>query len=81
MEPTFTPHEAVLGHDITDVLGGYIEYFGIAPHNSGGGYQAYASGGLTYDLSVDCRLAGGDRVGLSDSAEDFGIFVGMSFRH
>lgn len=74
-------HSAVLGHDIVGDLGGYIEYVGVAPHNSGGGYQAYLSTGLTYGVNDDVQLDGGVRIGLSDSAEDFGLFVGMAFRH
>jgi hypothetical protein len=73
-------HSAVLGHDIVGDLAGFIELFGIVPHNSGGGYQPYLSTGLTYAISEDVQLDGGVRMGLSDSAEDFGIFTGVSIR-
>jgi hypothetical protein len=73
-------HTAVVSHDIVGDLAGYIEVFGIIPHNSGGGYQPYLSTGLTYAVSEDIQLDGGVRIGLSDSAEDFGLFTGLSLR-
>ena len=75
-------HTATIGHVIPgfEKLGGYIEYVGIAPHDTGRTYQAIGSGGLTYAVSDDWILDGGVTVGLSDSADDFTIFVGTSFR-
>ncbi len=75
-------HTATIGHAIPgiDNLGGYVEYIGIAPRDTGGTYQAIASGGLTYALTDDWVLDFGGSVGISDSADDFGVFVGTSFR-
>lgn len=75
-------HTATIGHDIPGVanLAGYVEYVGIAPHETGGTYQAIASGGLTYAVSDDWVLDLGGTVGMSDSAADLTTFVGTSFR-
>ncbi|MGH7214153.1 MAG: transporter, partial [Tepidisphaeraceae bacterium] len=74
-------HTAILGHDIVGDLAGYVEYIGIAPVDTGGGYQALASAGLTYGLGENAQLDGGVVVGISDSAEDVRFFVGLSVRH
>ena len=76
-------HTATLGHDIPGVenLAGYIEYVGIAPHDTGSTYQAIASGGLTYAINDDWVIDVGGTAGISDSADDFSLFVGTSFRY
>lgn len=75
-------HTATLGHTIpgVDRLGAYVEYIGIAPHDTGGTYQAIASGGLTYAMSENWVLDVGGTAGLSESADDLTVFVGTSFR-
>lgn len=75
-------HTATLGHAVPGIenLAAYIEYVGIAPHDTGGTYQAIASGGFTYALSDDWVLDFGGTAGISDSADDFSVFVGTSFR-
>ncbi len=75
-------HTATLGHDIPGIknLAAYIEYVGIAPHDTGGTYQAIGSGGFTYTLTENWVLDFGGTVGLSRSADDFTVFVGTSFR-
>lgn len=73
-------HTATISHQLVGDLSGYLEYIGIAPHDTGNTYQAIASGGLTYALSDDWVLDCGGTVGISDSADDFSLFVGTSFR-
>jgi hypothetical protein len=73
-------HTATIGHDLVGNLSGYVEYIGIAPHDTGDTYQAIASGGLTYAVSDDWILDLGGTIGLSDSADDFTLFAGTSFR-
>jgi hypothetical protein len=74
-------HTATVGHDIAGELAGYVEYVGVASHDLGLGYIAVLGGGLTYGLSDDVQLDTGVNVGLSDDADDFNAFVGMSVRH
>jgi hypothetical protein len=75
-------HTATVSHDFPGIesLGFFLEYVGIAPHDTGATYQAIASGGLTYAVSDDWILDCGATAGISDSADDFTAFVGTSFR-
>jgi hypothetical protein len=72
-------HTATVSHPIGE-LSGYVEYVGVAPNDTDSTYRASASGGLVYALSDDWNLDCGGLVGLSDSADDFTLFAGMSIR-
>jgi hypothetical protein len=73
-------HTVNVSRTIVGDLGGYVEYIGIAPTDTGGGYLALLGTGLTYGLSEDVQLDFGMNFGLSDHADDFNVFAGMSFR-
>lgn len=73
-------HTVNLNRTIVGELGGYVEYIGIAPMDTGGGYLALLGTGLTYGLSEDLQLDVGMNFGLSDHADDFQVFAGMTFR-
>ena len=75
-------HTATISHDIPGVknLAAYVEYIGVAPYDTGGTYQATASGGFTYALNDDWILDFGGTLGISDSADDASLFIGTSFR-
>lgn len=73
-------HTVAVGRGIVGPLGGYLEYIGVAPHQTGGGYQAAIGLGLTYGWSADVQLDAGVNLGLSDSADDVVLFTGISFR-
>jgi len=70
-------HSAVLGFDVTDRLGLFVEYVGVAGPAP---YQACASSGLTLSITDDFVLDTGVQVGLNDAAEDLGIFGGFTKR-
>lgn len=70
-------HSIVLGRDLTDQLGVFLEYVGTAAED---GCQAQASGGFTWAVNADFQLDCGCRVGLNDAAEDLGIFSGFTIR-
>ena len=73
-------HTVNINRNIVGDLGGYVEYIGIAPIDTGGGYLALLGAGLTYGVSDDVQLDFGMNFGLSDHADDFNVFAGMSFR-
>ncbi len=73
-------HTATLGHDLVGDLAGYIEYIGIAPSDGDSDYVAVLGAGLTYGLGEDVQLDAGVNVGLTDSADDLGVFAGLTFR-
>ncbi len=75
-------HTLTADHDVPGVknLRFYVEYVGVAPHETSETYQAIASGGFTYQLTSDWTLDCGGTAGVSKSADDFSVFVGTSFR-
>lgn len=70
-------HTAVLGFDLTERIGIYLEYLGVAGAHP---YESYFSGGATYSLNDCIQLDAGTLVGLSDEAEDLTVFSGISFK-
>jgi hypothetical protein len=73
-------HTVTLGHELYGELRGYVEYAGIAPIDAGSTYRAVIGTGLTYGLSDDTQLDAGVNFGVSDAADDYNLFVGVSFR-
>lgn len=73
-------HTATLGHDIAGRLAGYVEYIGIASTDGDSDYLALLGAGLTYALGEHVQLDAGINFGLTDAADDFNPFVGMSIR-
>lgn len=70
-------HSAVLGIDLTDSTGLYLEYIGVA---SGGAYEATGSLGMTWASSENLQWDLGMTWGLNDAAEDLSIFQGFTWR-
>lgn len=70
-------HSAVLGIDLTERLGTFIEYIGITGDTP---YQAYGAGGFTFTVNDDLVLDCGAQVGLNGAAEDLGVFAGFTKR-
>ncbi len=70
-------HSAVLGFDLTDRLGLFTEYVGVA---GPGDYEAYFSTGVTFSVTDDLVFDAGAQVGLNDAAEDIGVFGGFTRR-
>jgi hypothetical protein len=73
-------HTATLGHDIVGDLAGYVEYAGVASTESGAGYIAVLGGGLTYGVNENVQLDCGVNFGLTEDADDFNVFTGISVR-
>jgi len=74
-------HTATVGRGIVGDLSGYIEYAGFYNLNADEDYRAYFDAGLTYGLTSDVQLDAGIRVGLTEAAEDFGVFTGIAWRY
>lgn len=73
-------HTAVLGFDVTDKIGAFVEYVGVTGSDGAFDYRASSVLGLTYGYSDDIQFDTGVRIGLNDAAEDVGFFVGASTR-
>ena len=72
-------HTAVLGVDLFGPVGGYLEYVGNAFFD-GSDYEAFASFGLTYELTENAVLDGGALIGLTRAATDVAVFMGITLR-
>jgi hypothetical protein len=73
-------HTATLGFDLTEKLGLYVEYAGVASQEEEFDYQASFDAGVTFGATENLVFDAGIRVGLNEAAEDFGAFTGMSIR-
>jgi len=74
-------HTGTVGRGLWGEPSGYVEYAGFVNLNSDEDYREYFDAGLTYALTPDIQLDGGIRIGLTDAAEDFGIFSGVPLRY
>lgn len=70
-------HTAVVGFDVTDRLGVYLEYLGIAGDHA---YEAYASGGVTWAFTDLFQWDAGLVLGMNDEAEDLNTFTGFTVK-
>ena len=73
-------HTATISHTLFGDLGGYIEYAGFQSLSGEEDYRGYFDAGLTYGLTSDIQLDAGARAGLTEAAEDLGLFAGISLR-
>jgi hypothetical protein len=73
-------HTATLGFDLTEQLGLYVEYAGVASREEEFDYQATFDAGLTFSVTDNLVFDTGIRVGLNEAADDFGVFMGISIR-
>lgn len=71
-------HSAVLGIDLLLGFGAFAEYIGIVGMNKD--YEPYVSGGITLKMNEDLVFDVGTQIGLSENADDFGLFGGITLR-
>jgi len=67
--------------DLTERLGGYVEFFTVTSRASGFKWQGQFDVGVTYALGKDTQLDFGCNFGVTKSAPDFQPFVGISRRY
>ena len=70
-------HTAVVGVDVTDRFGIYLEYLGVGGDDQ---YNSFFSGGMTFGLSRFVQLDAGTLIGLNEEAEDVTLFTGISWK-
>jgi hypothetical protein len=70
-------HSAVLGVSLTEKLGLFIEYVGVA---GDGDYEASGNVGFTWASTENLQWDIAVGVGLNDAAEDFSVAQGVTFR-
>lgn len=71
---------AVLGFDLTQRIGAFVEYVGVWGSDSSTPYSASAGVGLTFELNENCQLDCGLNFALNDAADDLNPFAGFTVR-
>ncbi|MFT3929700.1 MAG: transporter [Spongiibacteraceae bacterium] len=67
-------------HDITENMGGFLEFVNDSRNESDAEAETYFNTGVTYALGANVQLDAGVNLGLSDAAEDCRVFVGFSYK-
>lgn len=70
-----------LGHDLTDKVGCYFEFFTVTGSARGFKWQGQVDIGVTYALKTNVQLDAGCNFGVTKSAPDYQPFVGISYRY
>ena len=69
-----------VGHDIIGSLAGYLEFYSQASDDVGARWTATIDMGLTYGIGEDIQLDAGLNLGVTDPADDYNPFLGLTFR-
>ena len=70
-----------VSHDIVGKLGGYVELFSNVSNENHSAWIATFDFGFTYAVTRDIQLDAGMNIGLTDAADDFNPFIGLSMRY
>jgi len=68
-------------HDVTERLGGYVEFVSVHSYERGTDWMAQADIGFTYAINADTQLDGGCNFGLTRGAPDVQPFLGLTLRY
>jgi len=71
---------ATVGHSLVGPLGAFVEEFGVYSAEEGAEYALSAALGFTYDVDGWLQPDAGLAVGLTEAAEDYSAFVGLSLK-
>lgn len=71
---------ATIGYDVTDKIGHYVELFVEESAQDGDDTVVTFDTGVTYALTDNTQLDAGVNIGLTEAADDFNPFIGVSFR-
>ena len=69
-----------LSHDLVGRLGGYVEFFSEVGTERAMPWVGTVDLGLTYGLTENVQLDAGINLGVTESADDFNPFIGLSVR-
>jgi hypothetical protein len=70
-----------VSHDIVGKLAGYVELYNSVSNESHSAWIATFDFGFTYAVSRDVRFDAGMNIGLTDAADDWNPFLGLSMRY
>jgi hypothetical protein len=68
-------------HDLTERLGGYVEFVAVTSDAPGFKWQGQFDAGVSYALGPNAQLDFGCNFGVTDSAPDYQPFIGFSRRY
>jgi hypothetical protein len=71
----------VLDKAITSELTGYVELYTIRSTAPGSQWKNTLDLGMTYMVTPDLQLDAGINIGISDAADDYNPFLGVSYRY
>jgi outer membrane putative beta-barrel porin/alpha-amylase len=71
---------SVLGFDMTDEIGLYVEGIGITSTDSNVDFRGILGAGATYRLTENMILDAGVNIGLSGDTDDVNLFTGITVR-
>ena len=69
-----------VGHDLIGNLGGYVEFFSSISTERGAGWVGTVDVGLNYALTKNVQLDCGCNFGVTEAADDFNPFAGLTIR-
>lgn len=69
-----------VGHDLTNSLGAYVEFFSEVPVENSRDWVGSVDVGITYALTDNVQLDAGVNFGVTDAADDLNPFLGISVR-
>jgi hypothetical protein len=70
-----------VSHDLGEKLGFYVELFNSVSNERHSAWVATFDFGFTYAVTRDIQLDAGMNIGLTDAADDFNPFIGLSMRY
>jgi len=70
-----------VGHSLFGRLSGYVEFFGGVSTEGGAGWVGTVDTWLTYDVNRNFRLDAGVYIGVTDAADDWHPWIGLTWRH
>ena len=70
-----------VSHDIVEKLGFYVELFNSVSNERHSAWIATFDFGFTYAVTGNIQLDAGMNIGLTDAADDFNPFIGLSMRY
>jgi len=79
LAPSFI-NSATIAFGLTERLGLYTELFTERSAEDGARWVVTGDAGLTYAITDDLQVDGGVNLGITDAADDFNVFLGISRR-
>lgn len=70
-----------VSHNLGEKLGFYVELFNSVSNERHSAWTATFDFGFTYAVTRDIQLDAGMNIGLTDAADDFNPFIGLSMRY